>query len=406
MSWRATSSRPSPDPTGVRASVNRTSRIRAIAATALAAAAAIVVIIAGSALTHSSHRADPPVDRPSPPTPTEHLEIPAGQQTITPDIGPGDITGLDVLATVTNTQPEHRNDTSLTATVTVHTGLTVSRYCRSHDVPTWIAYADFNSPGDLLPDPDQPGAGYDAWGFSKCLPDDATSFEPPDLGWASAQVPESRTIRMVAIAPPSAELRACLADETGQEYCPLPEPIAATDAEFGFRAYEEKPAPWVLEILEGQGNSEPLQFKALESIDGVGWLVDRAVVAAPDSDRLAFELPTSGAGYVIDVYVADGPHRDRCTAQHADELPDYASTDSHVYETAVEKVCGGDLRLVVDGSTVKPDDFPDQSNTGHFSELGAQLSPAADHQVEVELVRGDPRNIRYAVVVRTRTQIP
>ena len=142
-----------PDPAGVRARVNRTSRIHAIAATALAAAAAVVVIIAGSALTHSSHRADPPIDQPSP-TPTEHLEIPTGQQTIIPDIGPGDIPGLAVLATMTNTQPEHRNDTQLTATVTVHTDtLAVSSYCRSHDVPTWIAYAD----GDLVSD--SPGAG-------------------------------------------------------------------------------------------------------------------------------------------------------------------------------------------------------------------------------------------------------
>jgi hypothetical protein len=39
-------------------------------------------------------------------------------------------------------------------------------------------------------------------------------------------------------------------------------------------------------------------------------------------------------------------------------------------------------------------------------ELGARLEPGTGHQVEVEVVRGDPRNIQYAVVVRTRTQIP
>lgn len=36
--------------------------------------------------------------------------------------------------------------------------------------------------------------------------------------------------------------------------------------------------------------------------------------------------------------------------------------------------------------------------------LGAQLAADVVHQVVVEVVRGDPRNIEYAVVVRTRTR--
>ncbi len=67
------------------------------------------------------------------------------------------------------------------------------------------------------------------------------------------------------------------------------------------------------------------------------------------------------------------------------------------------RVCGVDVRLVVDGSTVTPDKNPYAS--GHFMELGAQLSPGIDHQVVVEVIRGDPRNIQYSVVVRTRTQM-
>ena len=157
-------------------------------------------------------------------------------------------------------------------------------------------------------------------------------------------------------------------------------------------------------VLEDQGNGEPWQFKALESIKGVGWLVDRAVVAAPDAPRLAFELPASGE-YLIDVYDAEGPHHDRCMKQHADELPNWASTDTHVYEAAVDKVCGVDLRLVVDGTTIAPEDV-DRDVTGHFSGLGARLSPGTAHQVEIQVVRGDPRNIRYAVVVHVRTEIP
>jgi hypothetical protein len=43
---------------------------------------------------------------------------------------------------------------------------------------------------------------------------------------------------------------------------------------------------------------------------------------------------------------------------------------------------------------------------GHFSELGARLPPGVVHRVEVRVVRGDPRNIVYAVIVRTRTELP
>lgn len=389
-----------PDPAAVRASVNRTSRIRVIAGTALAAAAAVIVIIVGSSLSHSSHRADLPVEQPSP-TPTERLENPAGQQTITPDIGPGDIRGFDVLATVTNTQPEHRRDTELSATVTAHVDATnISHYCRSHDVPTWFAYAD----GDLVSD--SPGAAHDWWTIGKCVPDDPTTLAPNgELGdGVGLRQFEQKTVRMILIAPPTAELRACLAGDTGTDYCPLPPPIAATDAEFGFRIYEEKPTPSVLELFDDAGNGEPFQFDALSSINGVGWLLDRAVVAAPDAERLAFELPASGE-YLIDVYAAEGPHHDRCMKQHADEIPDWETTDTHVYEAAVDKVCGVDLRLVVDGTSVAREDV-DPDATGHFTELGALMSPGTDHRVEVTVVRGDPNNVRYAVVVRARTQIP
>ena len=123
------------------------------------------------------------------------------------------------------------------------------------------------------------------------------------------------------------------------------------------------------------------------------------------ADRLAFELPPSDAEYLVDVYTEDAPHSDRCLAQRADELPDWEHTDHTVYEAAVDKVCGVGLLLVVDGTTIAPEAV-DPDATGHFGELGARLSRGADHQVEVNVVRGDPRNIRYAVAIRTRTELP
>jgi hypothetical protein len=128
------------------------------------------------------------------------------------------------------------------------------------------------------------------------------------------------------------------------------------------------------------------------------------VTAAPGADRLAFELSASDSEYLLDVYTGKGPHFERCTVQHGDDLPDWESTDHNVYAAAVDKVCGADLRLVVDGTRVTPDKDPKAA--GHFMELGAGLEPGTGHQIEVEVVRGDPHNIQYAVVVRTRTRIP
>ena len=85
-------------------------------------------------------------------------------------------------------------------------------------------------------------------------------------------------------------------------------------------------------------------------------------------------------------------------------LPDPATTDSHVYAAAVARLCGVDLRLVVDGRTVAPVDDPRAD--GHVQELGDVLAPHEEHHVEVDVVRGDPRDVRYAVVLRTRTEMP
>ena len=74
-------------------------------------------------------------------------------------------------------------------------------------------------------------------------------------------------------------------------------------------------------------------------------------------------------------------------------------------QTPSTRLYGVDLRLVIDGTTIAPDEvYPEK--TAHFRELGAQLSPGVVHDVEVKVVRGDPRNIRYAVVVRVPTQMP
>jgi hypothetical protein len=185
----------------------------------------------------------------------------------------------------------------------------------------------------------------------------------------------------------------------------LPQPIVDPPAKFGFQIYEHRAARPVLEILDGARSGEPIRFEALSAIKGVAWLVDRAVVAAPDAERLAFELPASDHEYLVDVYDGHSSGFDRCLRRHRDELPDFETTDSHVYYALVDDLCGADLRLLVDGTPVSPD-RRELVAKDHFTELGARLSPGAAHRIEVEVVRGDPRNIQYAVVVRTRTELP
>ena len=82
----------------------RTRRARIATATATAVAGIAVV----GALATSGHnvRTDAPPIVPSPsPTPTARFERTANQKTIAPDIGPGDVRGWKVLATLTNSQP-------------------------------------------------------------------------------------------------------------------------------------------------------------------------------------------------------------------------------------------------------------------------------------------------------------
>jgi hypothetical protein len=368
----------------------RTRRTRIGTASALAAAAAAVALGALATGGHTTRTDPSPVGPSRTPTttPTGGLEVPSGQRTITSDVGPGGVHGFDVLATVTSSQPEHRGDSELSATVP-DSREAVSTYCRgARDLYYVIDIGD--------------GGG----GYGRCSPDADPSLAPgTDIGDLVVEDPlgSPQTVRMWIVRPPAAFLRC---QQGGSGACPSPfdlPPVAGPDAEFGFRAYAHR-ATLAFPLLEDAGNGAPYPLQALSTVDGTAWLVDRAVVAAPGADRLALELPASSDDRLVDVYTGDDAHLERCRAQHADELPDWAATDHLAYEKAFDRVCGVDVRLVVDGTSVSPAGNPRAD--GHFRELGARLSADADHQVVVEVVRGDPRDIRYAVVVRTRTAMP
>jgi hypothetical protein len=186
-------------------------------------------------------------------------------------------------------------------------------------------------------------------------------------------------------------------DCTIDEMAPLPD----TDVLFGFEVYALRPTV-ALQLLEGRGG-EPFPLQALATRNGAGWLVDRAVEAAPGADRLVVDLPSSGRDVLLDVYSSPGRHLERCRSEH-DELPDPATTDSLVYARAFDRACGTRLRLVVDGAEVRPDEDP--AAEGHFQPLGGKVAAGAPHEIVVEVVRGDPRDVSFAVVLRTPTDVP
>jgi hypothetical protein len=374
----------------------RTRRTRIATASALAVAVtAAVTVLAASG---GDVRSDPLPIAPSPSpttTPTERFEIPAGQQTTTPDIRPGDVHGFAVLASVTNSQPGHHGDAELTATVTSPVDSAYfSVYCRGTS-DLWY----FWDRGD--------GGG----GDGNCSPDADTtpSLLTGQLGAGgdigelanTRRGTESITVRMWITRPSAAYLR-CRHRDT--EDCGSPQPIVSPEAQFGFGIYSHQ-SPRALRLFSGIADPSIFSYGAVSSIDNVAWLLDRAVAAAPDADRLAIELPASDNEYLVDVYDARGPHFERCVDQHAGELPDFETTDHHVVEAAIDQLCYADLRLVVDGTSVPPD-HADPVAKGHFSELGARLPPGMVHRVDVRVIRGDPRNVRFAVIFRTRTELP
>jgi hypothetical protein len=363
----------------------RTRQSRSVGAAALVAAAVVVAGVLGS--TGGADRSEPPPahqSRTPTPTPDASFEIPRGQQTIVPDIGPGDVRGFDTLAVVTSSQPEHQGDATLSTTVATRAGVAfVVVYCRG---PADLMYIYQREDG--------------ASGIGSCSPDADTTLAPdhdiPDEVFSDQAVPLSMTMW---VARPSAGWLHCWRRGTSDCDAQYGTPPAVTDpgTRFGFAVYEHRPAP-VVQLFRRS-------YDAASTINHVPWVIDRVVTPAAGAGRLAVELPSSGPERIIDVYQAPSSHFEDCRLAHAEELPDYETTQSADYWAEVDELCGTTLRLVVDGTPVERDNR-DPSGKGHFTELGAQLGSDATHQVEVEVVRGDPRNVRYALVIRGRTEVP
>jgi hypothetical protein len=370
----------------VHARIQRTRRHRAVGAGTATLAVLLTLGIAATLVGGDGSRSHQPVE--PAPTPSEKQQVPTGQRTVAPRVAPEDLRGWTVLATRTTRQPENRGASELVATVTVHSDSTYySSYCHSDDPSVWF----FIERTD----------GGAAWG--PCDEGVAT-LAPPDLAETpDLWMPTPTWLRMIVSRPSVAE-RACYL--RGTEDCRVrfgrPQPTGGTGADFGFRLFDPPPDRPTFTLFRGPGLQHEV-LMALSTIGGTPWLVDRAVVSAPDARRLTVELGPAAPARLVDVY--SSPVRpERCARRHARDVPDPAVTDTRVFEAAWNRVCGVGLRLVVDGSVVPATSEP--SEAGHFRELGALLAPGEPHTVEVTVVRGDPHTVRLAVVLRDRTTMP
>jgi hypothetical protein len=163
-------------------------------------------------------------------------------------------------------------------------------------------------------------------------------------------------------------------------------PSAETDATFGFGVYEHTRGPLV---LTGMGGS--LGHEALAMGGGVEYLVDRAVVAATNAERLVVHLPASDRQRVITVVETETPAAQQC----ADDL-DIAVVDADSerrHQLAYQTRCVPILRILLDGEPV------DEQGPDFYFGPHQTVVSLGTHEVVVEVVKNDPRNIQYAVVI-------
>ncbi|MEO5663933.1 MAG: hypothetical protein ABIR39_11675 [Nocardioides sp.] len=366
----------------VHARIRTARRRRAAAASGGAAVLVLAAVVGVSVLSGSSERSQEPVEPPTP-TPSETFELPAGEVTYTPDIAPDDIHGWDTLATRTNTQTELLGATDLSTSVTVsgvgNMHWEVTPYCLG-DPDTWyrLTYAD---------------GGFEA---SRCGPGAQVPVAPryPFIVPASSDMfiegPQEEPVRMIVTRPTQAWVDCFTSGKGGckADVSPL-RPLESTDVEFGFVVFQHPVSPTVLEVFDQD-------FEALAmTATGEELLVARAVVSAADASTLVVPLDPSEQVRVVGVYQTGTPRLDECREQADTEglLDDPRGVPRSAY-SELDRQCMPQLALRVDGERVELD------NTSHglFGVTGSLVPPGA-RELTVDVVKNDPRNGRFALVL-------
>ena len=263
-------------------------------------------------------------------------------------------------------------------------GSYVAAFC--HAGPdTWYAY----SYGD--------GGG----GSGPCSVNDPVSPPPPDrdLGARLGRfAPEPLPVRMFVFKPTKAQLR-CLHRIGLVRSCRIG-PAASTDATFGFAIHEHRANRWVLQLGEDLGFDvlhleDPLAFEALAIQDGREYLIEKAVVPAPASRRVLVRLDASDRERLVGVFSIANKREQKCFNRYLKEhrLPGSGESAERTLTDQAAKFCSVEYALKVDG-TVAPE-------SAEFSEFGDPWMhvPVGAREVTINVVRGDPRNERLAVVI-------
>jgi hypothetical protein len=370
----------------------QTARRRRGAAAAAGSAAVVLALVVGvTLLADAREQADRPIHRPTPiaTTPTETVEIPAGQVTVTPDIRPGDARGWKTVGSRTNTQPGRVGVTELS--------MTVRKYFGDGGDGTYIGWFCHASPDTGYAYSYGDGAG----GVGYCSLNDPLSPPPParDLGPSTFQfLPESLPVRMYVFKATKAQ-KECLKRNSPGE-CHVRRP-ASTDATFGFAIHEHRATRAVLHLGKDLGFEvghleDPLDFAALVIQGGQEYLLEEAVVPAPGANRLVVRLDASDRERLIGVFSVANKRSEACGDRYQKEhrLPGSKNgAAERALAEAAAKFCNVEYSLKVDDNLA-----PVSADFSEFGEPWMNASAGA-RQVTVDVARGDPRNERLAVVI-------
>lgn len=377
----------------------RRARRRRTAIGVSTAAVAVALVVAGVSLSGATERTREPVGPSTPqPTPTETVEVPTGQVTIQPEIDAGDIRGWELVASRTNRQPGHAGATDLS--LTVETGglhgfqSDVVSFCHGDPDTWWILTMDLggvdggrNADGSLQD-------GTRAM-FGTCSQDDPTTLPGP----TGNIEPQTRNYRERASANPmrmfltsalTPAAQECLGRTGDTDACLSTHgltPLAGTDADFGFGVYEHRAAPVVL-------SGPNIESQALTMAGGVEYLVDRAVLAAPGSSRLVVQLPASDRSRIVAVTSSETAALEDCADRVVQGKPPGSPQEEKAQTYEVMRRCGTEVELRIDGE--RP---PAVEHDFYFGEQQVVLPPGDAVTVTVEVVKNDPRNVRYAIVI-------
>lgn len=394
----------------------RTARRRRTAAGLISAAVMAVALVTGGAILNGSvDRTDGPIDQTPNPKPTRTEQAPqpepAGQVTVTPDIAAGDIQGWEVGGSLTNADPGWEGATDLTASIET-IGISgreknVVPFCNGDPDTWWVLKKDLGGVGGERNDDGSMGDGSRAI-TGACSPDDPTSAPAPlseatDCSrpirplcpwnfaieaWQHDEAPAALPLRMFVTGALSSRAEECLAGTSDVDACLAAHdiiPLDESDATFGFAVFEHRMAPTVMTVL-----GTPHQ--ALGIGDRVQYLVDRAVVAARGAAELKLQLPATDRQLVVAVVHVETAALDECVDGIDIEEVDAAS--SRRRQEAIRRRCVTELALRVDGEP-----GPNLGEDFLFGNPQVVLPPGDAREVTVEVVKNDPANIRYALVI-------